>query len=320
MKKTFKYNFEYPERLDKYLKNELPKLSRTSIQKLIENNYVLVDDFLVKPSFQLKLNQIVKIDTKDFKNKKSHLKPEKMKLDILYEDNDILVLNKNSGIVVHPGIGNPNSTLLNGVLYYCENLSNMNDERPGVIHRLDKETSGVIVFAKNNESHYNISEQFANREIKKDYRAIIWGNFNEEINVNGFLRRDPKNRLKFKLFNSSGKKSTSFIKPKMSYSLPLSLVSIFPLTGRTHQIRVHLSSIGHPIIKDDLYNGGDSMISGFHEKDRLKIMKIISQINRFALHAKTIELKHPKSKNNMVFEAPYPQDFINLLEKLNEYK
>ena len=105
MKKTFKYNFDYPQRLDKYLKNELPKLSRTNIQKLIENNYVFVDDFLVKPSFQLKLNQIVKIDTKDFKNKKSHLKPEKMKIDILYEDNDILVLNKNSGIVVHPGIG-----------------------------------------------------------------------------------------------------------------------------------------------------------------------------------------------------------------------
>ena len=212
MKKTFKYNFDYPQRLDKYLKNELPKLSRTNIQKLIENNYVFVDDFLVKPSFQLKLNQIVKIDTKDFKNKKSHLKPEKMKLDILYEDNDILVLNKKSGIVVHPGIGNLSSTLLNGVLYYCENLSSTNDERPGVIHRLDKETSGVIVFAKNNESHYYISEQFANREIKKDYRAIIWGNFNEEITINGFLRRDPRNRLKFKLFNSSGKKSISFIK------------------------------------------------------------------------------------------------------------
>ena len=320
MKKTFKYNLDTSSRLDKYLKGELPNLSRTNIQKMIDNNLVLIDNFPVKSSFKLKLNQIIQIDTKDFKDNIISLKPQKMKLNIIYEDNHILVINKNSGTVVHPGIGNKDSTLLNGVLDYCENLSTMNNNRPGVIHRLDKDTSGVIVFAKNNESHYFISEQFANRDIKKEYKSVIWGNLNERKEIKGFLRRDPKNRLKFKLFNNKGKNSISIVKPGKLYSIPISFVTIFPLTGRTHQIRVHLSSIGHPIIKDDLYNGSDSIIEGFHEKDRKRILNVLEKINRFALHARRIELKHPKTKKNMIFEAPYPNDFINTLNKLNEYK
>ncbi len=320
MKKTFKYNLDTPDRLDKYLKNKLPNLSRTNIQKLIEKNLVLIDGYSVKSSFQLKFNQTIQIDTKDFKNKKSHLKPQKMKLEILYEDNDILVLNKESGMVVHPGIGNTSHTLLNGVLDYCENLSVMNNDRPGVIHRLDKDTSGAIVFAKNNESHYYISEQFANRKINKEYKAIVWGNLSDEIEINGFLRRDPRNRLKFKLFNANGKYSVSVVKPCSLFSIPLSFITVLPLTGRTHQIRVHLSSIGHPIIKDDLYNGGDNIINGFHEKDRNNILSILSEIDRFALHARRLELNHPKTKKNMIFEAPYPNDYLETLKKLNEYK
>ena len=320
MKKTFKYNLDTPLRLDKYLKGELPNLSRTNIQKMIDNNLVLVDDFSVKSSFQLKLNQIIQINTQDFRNKTLSLEPQKMKLEIIYEDNHILVINKDSGIVVHPGIGNKEFTLLNGVLDYCKDLSMMDNDRPGVIHRLDKETSGVIVFAKNNESHYYISEQFANRKINKEYKAITWGNLNEKKEIRGFLRRDPRNRLKFRLFDNKGKNSISTVKSDILYSIPLSFVTIFPLTGRTHQIRVHLSSIGHPIIKDDLYNGGDSIIGGYHEKDRKNILNVLAKINRFALHAKRIELRHPKTKKNMVFEAPYPNDFINTLNKLNEYK
>jgi len=320
LKKTFKYNSDTPLRLDNYLKGKLPNLSRTYIQKMIDNNLILIDDFPVKSSFQLKLNQIIQIDTKDFKGNKISLMPQKMKLNVIYEDNHILILNKDSGTVVHPGIGNKDFTLLNGVLDYCENLSTMNNDRPGVIHRLDKDTSGVIVFAKNNESHYFISEQFANREIKKEYKSITWGNLSESKEIRGFLRRDPKNRLKFRLFNNKGKNSISIVKPGTLYSIPISFVTIFPLTGRTHQIRVHLSSIGHPIIKDDLYNGSDSNMGGFHEKDRKSISNVLAKINRFALHARRIELKHPKTKKNMIFEAPYPSDFINTLNKLNEYK
>ena len=320
MKKIFKYSLSTSLRLDKYLKDKLPNLSRTNIQKMIDNNLVLVDDFPVKSSFKLKSNQIIQINSQDFKDKKDSLKPQKMNLNIIYEDNHILVINKDSGIVVHPGIGNKEFTLLNGVLDYCENLSIMNNDRPGVIHRLDKDTSGVIVFAKNNESHYFISEQFANRKINKEYKAIIWGNLNQEKEIEGFLRRDPKNRLRFKLYNNNGKKSVSLVKPITLYSIPLSFVTIFPLTGRTHQIRVHLSSIGHPIIKDDLYGGGDNIIGGFHEKDRKSILSVLTKINRFALHARRIELIHPKTKKNMTFEAPYPDDFINTLNKLNEYK
>jgi len=320
LKKTFKYNLDTSLRLDKYLKGKLPNLSRTNIQKMIDNNLILVDDFSVKSSFQLKLNQIIQINTQDFRCKTLSLKPQKMELKIIYEDNHILVINKDSGTVVHPGIGNKEFTLLNGVLDYCKDLSMMDNDRPGVIHRLDKDTSGVIVFAKNNESHYYISEQFANRKINKEYKAITWGNFNEEKEIRGFLRRDPRNRLKFKLFDNKGKNSISTVISNMLYSIPLSFVTIFPLTGRTHQIRVHLSSIGHPIIKDDLYSGGESIIGGYHEKDRKNILNVLANINRFALHARRIELRHPKTKKNMIFEAPYPNDFINTLNKLNEYK
>ena len=317
MKKTFKYSLSTSLRLDKYLKDKLPNLSRTNIQKMIDNNLVLVDDFPVKSSFKLKSNQIIQINSQDFKDKKDSLKPQKMNLNIIYEDNHILVINKDSGIVVHPGIGNKEFTLLNGVLDYCENLSMMNNDRPGVIHRLDKDTSGVIVFAKNNESHYFISEQFANRKINKEYKAITWGNLNQEKEIEGFLRRDPKNRLKFKLFNNNGKKSVSLVKPITLYSIPLSFVTIFPLTGRTHQIRVHLNYIGVPIIGDFVYKKNIN-------KDYLPI-EIQENIEknfiipkRQALHAKSIGFIHPYKKKEMFFESEEPREFRGLISLMNE--
>ena len=278
MKEVIRYNLNEEIRLDKYLQNEITDLSRTKIQKFIEDGIIKVDNFIVKPSYKLKKFQIISINKDNIEAKETYLSPQKMNLNIIYEVDSILVIDKEPGIVVHPGIGNKDKTLLNGVLHYTSKLSNMNN-RPGVIHRLDKETSGIIVFAKTDKAHYNISEQFANRTINKKYLAAIWGNFNGSIKINGYLKRDPKNRLKFKLFNDNGKYSSSSVSLYSAYSIPISIVDVFPKTGRTHQIRVHMASIGQPILKDDLYNGSDKMINSFHQKYRLKLEKAVKSIN-----------------------------------------
>ncbi len=319
MTKIIKYYSNDEIRLDKYLKIKIPDLSRTKIQKYIETGIIKVDDFSVKSSYKLKVNQIITIDDTHIVQEKLHLVPENIDLDIIYEDNHILVINKNPGIVVHPGIGNQKGTLLNGVLYYCSSLSEINN-RPGVIHRLDKETSGVIVFAKTDKAHYFISEQFANRKVKKKYLAIVWGNIIKDLTVEGYLNRDNRNRLRYKLFKENGKFSTTYITPYLNYSVPISIVDVYPKTGRTHQIRVHMSSVGHSILKDKLYNGGDSVINSFHQKYKLKLERIVKSINRVALHAHEIQFSHPENGKKVSFSAPIPDDFKNILKILDEYK
>ncbi len=317
MKQNIIYKLNKESRLDRFLKEELPKFSRTKIQEYIKSGIIKVDGYNIKPSYLLKLNQIISFDNDLIINNEELLSPENMKLNILYEDDEILVINKKSGIVVHPGVGNKNGTLLNGVLHHCSNLSNFNG-RPGVIHRLDKGTSGVIVFAKTDRAHYHISEQFANRSIKKKYLAITWGNINKSLKIDGYITRDLKNRLKFKLNNRKGKFSLSRVKPISNYDLPVSVVEVYPETGRTHQIRVHLSYLGHPILKDDLYNGGDKIISSFHQKYKIELAKIINLIDRVALHANEIEFIHPKNHKKINFVAPLPKDFCDVCDFLNE--
>ena len=317
MNKNIKYNLSQEIRLDKFLKEQTSEFSRTKIQEYIKSGIVRVDDYNVKPSYLLKKGQNITFEVDNVVLKRNDLLPEKIKLDVIYEDDDIIVINKTSGIVVHPGIGNKNGTLLNGLLYHCSDLSNVND-RPGVIHRLDKETSGAIIFAKNDYAHFFISEQFASRKIKKEYLAFVWGRISDNIKINGYMNRDPKNRLKFKLFESKGKFSSSFIKSTLNYNFPISRVNICPQTGRTHQIRVHLSSIGHPIIKDDLYSGGDNKINSFHQKYKTDLNKIISLIDRVALHAYKIEFLHPKNNKKISINAPIPNDLCELQSYLDE--
>ena len=306
-------------RLDKYLSDYFPDISRTKIQKIIHQGAVLVDGYLVKSSYKLKANHILTLEDFSLEKSSTLLKPQNIPLNIIYEDDQIVVVNKSSGIVVHPGIGNKDSTMLNALLYHCTSLSNISN-RPGVIHRLDKETTGVIVFAKTDKAHYFISEQFANREILKQYKAIVWGNLNEEQLIEKYLKRDNRNRLRFKTSDSSGKKSITICKPDRNHSIPISIVDVYPKTGRTHQIRVHLSSIGHPILKDALYNGSDKNITSFHEKDRKSLLNIIKLIDRVALHAYKIQFKHPTLSKRVSFEAPIPDDFKNIYTKLDEYK
>jgi len=319
LKKKFKYDLNEEIRLDKYLTNQLSDLSRTKIQNIIQSGSVSVDGYLVKSSYKLKINQIVTVENNNIEKDEIYIEPQDVNLNIIYEDDQIIVINKESGIIVHPGIGNKDNTMLNGLLYHCSNLSNIVN-RPGVIHRLDKETTGVIVFAKTDKAHYFISEQFANRKIFKQYKAIVWGNLSESKTIDNNLIRDKKNRLRFKVSDNSGKKSISICEPVSHCAIPITEVNVFPKTGRTHQIRVHLSSIGHPILKDGLYNGGEKNINSFNQSYRKNLLGVLKCINRVALHAYKIEFVHPTLNKKIQFKAPLPNDINNIIEKLNDYQ
>ena len=310
------YNNEKEIRLDHYLKEVLPHISRTKIQKLIKSGSIKVDKLIVKPSFILKNKNIIfysePAPMKDYGN----IIPEEMKLDVIHEDEHIIVINKPSGIVVHPGAGNKDGTLINGMLYHFNKLSSVDSLRPGLIHRLDKYTSGVIVFAKTDESHYFISSQFAERKVRKNYKALVWGNLIKSNKISGYIIRDPKNRLAYTTHDNRGKLSSTTFNIIKNYNIPITMLDVFPHTGRTHQIRVHLSSIGHPIMNDDLYGGSDKKIKSFHAKYTSNFKSINKIIDRVALHASNIEFFHPLNNKKVSFEAPLPKDFLNVIKNL----
>ena len=319
LKNKITYNLDDAIRLDHFLNSELSEFSRSKIQKLIRQGKITVDSFIVKPSFILKHGSIIDISGNKI-DSEVKVKPEKINLDILYEDKDIIAVNKSSGIVVHPGINNYTGTLLNGLLYYCNSLSNVDENRPGIIHRLDKETSGLIIIAKNDFSHYFISEQFANRKIEKVYKTLVWGNVNNKGEITGYLKRNPRNRLAFKLDSLKGKFSKTKYSPIANQDFPITLLDVFPETGRTHQIRVHLSSIKHPILNDKLYYNGKYTVSSYHQKFRQDINRILKMLSRVALHAYSIKFLHPTKKKMIKLNAPIPDDFNNAVEIINDFK
>ena len=279
-------------RLDIFLKNYIKNTSRSTIQKLIINGSVRVDEYIVKPSYLLKGSEYITINEIENDKDLSYLKKENIPIDIIYEDEDLIAINKSSGLVVHPGAGNKEGTLLNGLLYHFNKLSSINALRPGIVHRLDKYTSGIMLIAKTDKMHYLLSEQFLKRTIKKTYRAIVWGASPDKGVVEGYIVRDQKNRTRFTLNDLKGRFSSTSYK-KISSKSPFSYLEVYPLTGRTHQIRVHLNSIGHPIILDDIYGGGDKIIKSYHSKHTSIINRVINKINRFALHAYKIHFFHP---------------------------
>ena len=301
-------------RLDIFLNDYFSSLSRTKIKDYIIENKILVGDKPATPSYLLKGNEIINYD---FSIKiLNNIEPEEINLDIIYEDDYLIVINKPSGLIVHPGNGVSNGTLVNGLTFHFSKLSSSDNLRPGIIHRLDKETSGVILIAKDNETHFKLSKQFENREIKKVYRSIVWGNICESGSIKGFIERDRKNRTRFILNNhEKGKYSESSFQ-KINYFNPLSYIEIYPKTGRTHQIRVHLKSISHSIICDSSYGGGKDKIKSYHIKHNSLLKLIIKSINRVALHAYSIEITHPVTLKKMNFIAPIPHDFKEVLNLL----
>lgn len=287
-------------RLDKYLAKENADLSRSYIKNLIEENNVSINNSSVKASYKIRKNDIIKLIIPE--TRESSIEAVEMDLKIIYEDKDLIVVNKKADLVVHPVPGNWNNTLVNGLLAYTEELSGINGiKRPGIVHRLDKDTSGAIVVAKNDQSHRKLVQQFKNRETKKIYHAIVKGNLSHEKGVvDAPIGRNPKERKKMAVTKENSKKAVSEFKVLESYPAHTYL-ELKLLTGRTHQIRVHMSYLGHPILGDDKYGKRRSKDYG---------------VKRQMLHAYILGFKHPISEKWMEFKADLPEDFIATLEKI----
>ncbi len=243
---------------------------------------------------------------------------ENIALDIVYEDDYLIVVNKQPGLIVHPGAGNSTGTLVNALIYHCEHLSNDNGLlRPGIVHRLDKDTSGLLISAKDNSIHGNLRSQFSKRTIEKYYYALVWGNFDEdEGEINAPIGRSPKNRKKFTVIDT-GKPSLSLYEVVERFEF-LTLVRVKLETGRTHQIRVHMTHVNHPIFGDPYYGGRNSKIITLNMRNRQLAARLLGMLNRQALHARRLIFKHPVSDEVMDLRAPMHDDFEQVLNVLRE--
>ena len=306
------------QRLDKVLVSKLEGYSRTQIKTLILNGNVCLDEKEIKdPSYITKENEnyfiniILKQETKH--------SAENIDLNIIFEDEDLIVINKPPNLVMHPAPGNESGTLVNALMYYTNNqLSNLDDNsRPGIVHRLDKDTSGILVVAKNNNVHINLAEQFKKHTISRRYKAIVWGTPDNQ-SIEGYIERNRKNRKKMSLNNKGfGKYSKTDIKLEKTFGIA-SLVDCHLHTGRTHQIRLHLTSKNSPIIGDKIY--GKSKINQFgKDKNTFNKFMILKNFERQALHAYHLGFDHPTSKKRMDFDIEIPEDFKNLIELLLKY-
>lgn len=287
------------KRLDIYIAENFNELSRTMIKKLIESNNILVNDKSEKVSYKVQANDNISIDVPEAKETK--LKAQEIPLDIIYEDSDIIVVNKPKGMVVHPANGNPDGTLVNAILSICKNsLSGIGGElRPGIVHRLDKDTSGLIIVAKNDKAHINMSEQIKERNVKKTYIALVRGNVpEEEATINMPIGRSTKDRKKMAV-TKNGKQAITHFKVLKRYS-KYTLLEIKIETGRTHQIRVHMAEIGYPVVGDAVYSNGKNEFG----------------IEGQMLHAYKLEFMHPITNKHMKLTAPLPQYFEEILKKL----
>ena len=308
------------ERIDIYLSKKINFLTRSFIKKLIEKNGVLLNKKKTQTSsIKVKVNDEVLIDI--IKEKKDRILPKKMNLDIIFEDKDIIVLNKSKGMVVHPGAGNFENTLVNGLIYkYKKQLSDVNGEiRSGIIHRIDKDTSGLLVVAKNNISHSKLGKQFSDHSIKRKYQCLIWGVVRPlKGKIISLIARSKKNRQLMTVSEINGKKAITNYKTIKVFNVKnipkISLIECELETGRTHQIRVHLKYKGASIIGDNQY--GKKNIK-FKKIDK-NFSKILSNVNGQILHAATLNFVHPTKKKWLNFEAPLPTEFKKMLNLLNK--
>jgi 23S rRNA pseudouridine1911/1915/1917 synthase len=307
-------------RIDKFLQIQLSDLSRTRLQNLIKNKNVKINGSIVKsPSKKIKSEDNIEVNFPP--PTETHIKANNIKLDILYEDNDLIIINKSAGVVVHPGAGNHENTIVNGLLFkYKKNLSNIGGKlRPGIIHRIDKDTSGVIVVAKNDNAHVNLSKQFSEHTIKRKYEALVWGSLKPQSGIiNEKIARSERNRQLMAVKKEKGKVAVTnykTIKIFHNSDLPkISLVECQLETGRTHQIRVHMNFKGSPIVGDKSYGKSKKKF----KKINLIAEKIISDFTRQALHAKSLGFVHPTTKKNVFFESKRPKDFDKLIKTLTK--
>ncbi|MGO9481462.1 MAG: RluA family pseudouridine synthase [Candidatus Kryptoniota bacterium] len=312
------------ERIDKFLTAQLESSSRAKVQKYIDEDRVLVNGEPVRSSYKISPNDniIVNIPTSAPPDK---VIPEEIQLNIIYEDRYLIVVNKPAGMVTHPGHGNWSGTLANALLFHCNKLSTLNDPfvRPGIVHRLDKDTSGLIVAAKDDGTHASLARQFADRTIEREYWALVWGRLSKKRGlIEGMIARSKSDRKKFAVVEvedparANGKFAATEYEVLKEFKF-LSLVRLKLRTGRTHQIRVHLSHIGHPVFGDPTYHGRRINYGEMTPRFRQEVSNLLKIISRQALHAKTLGFIHPATKEHLHFESEMPADFAEVLEQIS---
>lgn len=303
---TFKADTDN-ERLDVFLTRMQPDFSRSHVQKLAADGCAVVNGKVRKGNYRLHLDDDVELSVPEAEA--VEILPEDIPLDILYEDNDIIVINKARGMVVHPAAGINSGTLVNALMYHCQDLSGINGEiRPGIVHRLDKDTSGVMVAAKNDRAHISLAEQIQEKTAHRVYNAIVWGNIKEEAGIiRGDIGRHPTDRKKMAIVQENGKPATTHFKVLERFG-DCTFIECRLETGRTHQIRVHMTHIGHPVVGDPKYGATR------HGK-----VKGNFSIQGQALHSISLELTHPTTGERMTFTSPLPEDMEKILKKLRSH-
>ncbi|MFB0942232.1 MAG: RluA family pseudouridine synthase, partial [Flavobacteriales bacterium] len=312
-----------PLRVDKYLMNKVENATRSRIQKSAKDGNIFVNDIIVKSNYKVKANDVVTV-LFEHPPYEMLLTPEDLPIDIVYEDDALLVINKAAGMVVHPGHGNYSGTLINALAFHFDNLPNNSSDRPGLVHRIDKDTTGLLVVAKTEEAMAHLSKQFFNKTTEREYVAIAWGAMQEEHGtIEGHIGRHPKNRLQNTVYLhqddlEKGKPAVTHYKV-LEHLGYVTLVSCKLETGRTHQIRVHMKHIGHTLFNDERYGGSAILKGTTFSKYKQFVDNCFKVLPRQALHAKTLGFIHPTTNEFMRFEAPIPEDMEACLYKWRNY-
>jgi 23S rRNA pseudouridine1911/1915/1917 synthase len=302
------------ERLDTFLTRSVAYLSRTQIQKLIKEGYVTVDGKNVKSRYMIRPDE--EIDLFIPKSPPPLVVPENIPIDIIYEDEAFLIINKKAGMVVHPAHGHSTGTLVNALLGYSQYLSRINDShRPGIVHRIDKDTSGLLVVAKTDDIHRKLAVQFQKKTVKRMYMALVWGKMKKGSgSVETNISRSARDRKKMTVAGIGKNAVTHF---EVAERLPLTtLLRLHLETGRTHQIRVHLSYMGYPVFGDPTYGGRGSNLGGLNQEKTALAIEVLHMLPRQALHAKTLGFIHPLTNKEVFFNSDLPEDFSQVLERL----
>lgn len=311
-----------PLRVDKFLKNFIENATRNKIQQAAKDGNIYVNGESVKANHKVKPGDEVKV-LLSYPPYESQLIPENIPLDIVYEDDNVVVVNKPAGMVVHPGHGNYSGTLINALIYHFDHLPNNSSNRPGLVHRIDKDTSGLLVVAKNEEAMNHLSQQFFHKTSEREYIALVWGNVEEDKGtIEGNIGRNPHNKMQNMVYTGEkadeGKPAVTHFEVIERFNY-VTLVKCRLETGRTHQIRVHFRHIGHILFNDERY-GGDKILKGTaFSKYKQFVENCFSTLPRQALHARTLGFEHPTTKEWMRFEAPIPEDISSCLEKWRTY-